>query len=272
MVLRVGPIARRQGACFEFFACALASPGQQEAWSRNAAAAAEGPNPSGQPPGQQAGRRPQRVIISARCAAAVPQPVPVRAAELTGIVVAGRWIHVHVHVHGRVRMLARGTRPASSSAGAGPWCSIGPPAGRPRGRPVLAFGLAMGLHLQAPGWPWPAGSKPSRLRRPLFLALVGGLGHAGGRGRWQQRPAGLQPNCGWHWHSAMSVCYIRVLGFLLLTGRVYKHGAYAYEISPECEVERAHTPREENRHEKTRPSLPEHLLVRSCQQNDEGER
>jgi hypothetical protein len=53
----------------------------------------------------------------------------------------------------------------------------------------------MGLHWQAPGWPWPAGSKPSRLRRPLFLALVGGLGHAGGRGRWQQQPAGLQPNC-----------------------------------------------------------------------------
>ena len=100
--------------------CTLASPGQQEALSRNAAAAAEGPIPSGQPPGQQAGRRPQRVIISARCAAAVPRPVPVRAAELTGIVVAGRWIHVHVDVHGRVRMLARGTRPASSSAGAGP--------------------------------------------------------------------------------------------------------------------------------------------------------
>ena len=62
-----------------------------------------------------------------------------------------------------------------------------------------------------------------------------------------------------------------MIGFLLLTGRVYKHDAYVYEISPECEVERAHTPREENRHEITRPSLPEHLLVRSCQQNDEGE-
>jgi hypothetical protein len=244
--------------------CTLASPGQQEAWSRNAAAAAKGPIPSDQPPGQQAGRRLPRVIMSACCEAAVPVPVRPRAASGAG----GRWIHVHVHVRG----WARGTSPASSSAGAGPWCSIGPPAGlgRPRGRPV--FGLAMGLRWQAPGWPWPAGSKPSRLRRPLFLALVGGLGHAGGRGRWQQRPAGLQPNCGWHWHSAMSVCYIRVLGFLLLTGRVYKHGAYVYEISPECEVERAHTPREENRHEKTRPSLPEHLLVRSCQQNDEGER
>ena len=68
------------------------------------------------------------------------------------------------------------------------------------------------------------------------------------------------------------VLYPRVLGFLLLTGRVYKHDAYVYEISPECEVERAHTPREEKKHEKTRPSLPEHLLVRSCQQNDEGER
>ena len=100
--------------------CTLASPGQQEAWSRNAAAAAKGPILSDQPPGQQAGRRPQRVIMSARCAAAVPRPVPVRAAELTGIVVAGRWIHVHVHVHGGVRMLARGTSPASSSAGAGP--------------------------------------------------------------------------------------------------------------------------------------------------------
>ena len=87
--------------------CTLASPGQQEAWSRNAAAAAKGHILSDQPPGQQAGRRPQRVIMSARCAAAVP--VPVRAAELTGIVVAGRWIHAHVHVHGGVRMLARGT-------------------------------------------------------------------------------------------------------------------------------------------------------------------
>jgi hypothetical protein len=98
--------------------CTLASPGQQEARSRNAAAAAKGPILSDPPPGQQAGRRPRRVIMSARCAAAVP--VPVRAAELTGIVVAGRWIHAHVHVHGGVRMLARGTSPASSSAGEGP--------------------------------------------------------------------------------------------------------------------------------------------------------
>ena len=94
--------------------CTLASPGQQEAWSRNAAAAAKGPILSDQPPGQQAGRRLPRVIMSACCEAAVP--VPVRAASGGG----GRWIHVHVHVHGRVRMLARGTRPASSSAGAGP--------------------------------------------------------------------------------------------------------------------------------------------------------
>jgi len=104
---------------------------------------------------------------------------------------------------------------------------------------AMAMGLGHGLHWHAPDWPWPAGSKPSRLRRPMSLALVGGLGHAGGRSRWQQRPAGLQPNCGWHWHSAMSVCYIRVLGFLLLTGRVYKHDAYVYEISPECEDEGA---------------------------------
>ena len=97
--------------------CTLASPGQQEARSRNAAAAAKGTILSNQPvpPSQQAGRRPRRVIMSARCAA------PVRAAELTGIVVAGRWIHAHVHVHGGVRMLARGTSPASSSAGAGPY-------------------------------------------------------------------------------------------------------------------------------------------------------
>jgi hypothetical protein len=124
---------------------------------------------------------------------------------------------------------------------AGPWCFIGPSAGRACTcvRPGHGHGPALAMHWQAPDWPWPAGSKPSRLRRPMSLALVGGLGHAGGRGRWQQRPAGLQPNCGWHWHSAMSVCYIRVLGFLLLTGRVYKHDAYVYEISPECEDEGA---------------------------------
>ena len=105
MVLRVGPIARRQDADACFFVH----------WHRPAN---KGPILSDPPPGQQAGRRPRRVIMSARCAAAVP--VPVRAAELTGIVVAGRWIHAHVHVHGGVRMLARGTSPASSSAGAGP--------------------------------------------------------------------------------------------------------------------------------------------------------
>ena len=96
--------------------CTLASPGQQEAWGCNAVAAAKGTILSNQPPGQQAGRRLPRVIVSACCEAAVP--VPVRAASGGG----GRWIHVHVHVRG----WARSTSPASSSTGAGPWCSIGP--------------------------------------------------------------------------------------------------------------------------------------------------
>ena len=54
---------------------------------------------------------------------------------------------------------------------------------------------------------------------------------------------------------ALALRHIRViesLPRLLFEGRVYEHDAYACEISPEVEVVRAHTPREEDRHERQR--------------------
>ena len=102
---------------------------------------------------------------------------------------------------------------AKAALGQAPSVLLGPQQARP------VFGLAMGLrmHLQAPvaiQLPMASWLKTQPAAAAAAPCAPWELGHAGGRGRWQQRPAGLQPNCGWHWHSAMSVCYIRVcLGF-----------------------------------------------------------
>ena len=160
-----------------------------------------------------------------------PQP------ELTGIAVAGRWIHVHAHVHDGVRMLARGTSPASSSAGAGAWCSIGPPAGlgRPRGRPVFGLALA-GARLAMANW-----LKAQPAAAAAVSCACWGVGAC-----WRPRPmatAACRPAT--ELRLSLALRHVRVLypcaWFLLLTGRVYKHGAYmyVYEISPECEDEGA---------------------------------
>ena len=77
MVLRVGPIARRQGACF-FVHCYRPANKTPGAAARQLLRRGL-PSATNHPAGQQAGRRPQRAIMSARCAVAVPVRAAARA-------------------------------------------------------------------------------------------------------------------------------------------------------------------------------------------------
>ena len=96
--------------------------------------------------------------------------------------------------HGR-QWLRRGSRGAWKSrlqvvaADRGPGCSAWPNAGED-----LAD---IGTQLAAP--------RPYQLPRQPEVPRCCRMRAGPCSGRWQKRPAGQQPKCGWHWHFAISV-------------------------------------------------------------------
>ena len=122
-------------------------------------------------------------------------------------------------------------------------CNLASPIANLEHAPARAAICSAHLHRHRGLVPWPA------VQWAFAAAAAGDVG--GGRGRWQQRPAGQQPNCTWRWHSAINSALSVRFG-LLFMGRVDEHDACICEISPEVEVVQAHTPREEDMHERQR--------------------
>ena len=85
-----------------------------------------------------------------------------------------------------------------------------PPAPLPDARPAILPAQLLILSMPRPELPYavpytvPSAQAPGHVA-PCPAAIAPAAGNAGGRGRWQHRPAGQQPNCGWRWHSAISV-------------------------------------------------------------------
>ena len=141
-------------------------------------------------------------------------------------------------------------------------CKLASPIANHEHAPARAAIYSAHLHRRRGLVPW------SAVQWAFAAAAAGDVG--GGRGRWQQRPAGQQPNCTWRWHSAINSALSVRFG-LLFMGRVDEHDAYICEISPGRSRRRTspHATRRGHARETTRPSRLEDLLVRSCQQNAE---